>query len=175
MTELDRSWAKSQIEAMADGSLPAEAERRMRTVMNGDPEIREAVEHARALRLELRQLAAVGVPRGLLGRLWQIPSARRRRRACWMPAAALATIAAVALGASLWLTDRGPSDEELARREALQEFTIAMAYLQKSALMASNEVNEAVGSGMLDALAMTRGAIRPADSDRDEGERDDVD
>ena len=29
MTELDRTWAESQIEAMAEGSLSAEAERRM--------------------------------------------------------------------------------------------------------------------------------------------------
>lgn len=175
MTELDRTWAKSQIEAMADGSLPAEAERRMRILMNCDPEIREAVERARSLRLELRRLAHVRTPGGMLGRLWSIPSANRRHRTYWIPATAVATIAAVALGSSLWLTDRGPSAEDLARQEAMQDFTIAMMYLQKSALMARNEVNEAVGSGMLDAWTVTRDAIGQADDSSDKGEQDDVD
>jgi len=175
MTELDRTWAKTQIEAMADGSLSAEAARRMRTLMNCDPGIRAEVERARALRLDLKALAGVPVPKGLRRKLWRIPAAERPRRSYWMPAAALASVAAVALGVGLFLEARGPSEEELAREAALQDFAIAMEYLQRSALMARNEVNEAVGSGVMDALAMSRGAIRQSAAGIDEGEQDNDD
>lgn len=163
MTKLDQNWARTQVEAMADGSLSAEAERRMRALINCDPELRAQVQRARALRQELRSLANRRAPRGLARRLWQIPAAERPRGFLWAPAMAMASIAAVALTAGLLLRNPGPSPEELAREAAVQDFALVVAYLQKSALVARNEVNEAVGYGMADALATSRGAIgRPA-------------
>jgi hypothetical protein len=145
MTELDRTWAKTQIEAMADGSLAPEAEKRMRTLMNIDPGIRAEVDAATALRQSLGRLRRRPVPRGLFWRLWRIPGARRRHHHFWIPAVALASVAALAVGLNV--------------------------YLQKSTLVASNEVNEAVGYGVRDALAASRGAIRETRGAKDEGEQ----
>ena len=163
MTELDRNWARSQVEAMADGSLSADAERRMRALIHCDPELKAQVERARALRLELRALTSRRAPRGLARRLWQIPAANRPRTLLWAPATALASLAVVAITAGLLIYDPGPTREELARDAAVQDFALVVAYLQKSALVARNEVNAAVGYGMADALATSRSAIeRPA-------------
>ena len=159
MTELDRNWARSQVEAMADGSLTADAERRMRTLMNCDPDIRAQVERARALRLELRALASRRAPQGLARKLWQIPAADRPRGYFWAPATAVASIAVVAITAALLLYDPGPSPEQLAQEAAVQDFALVVAYLQKSAMVARNEVNEAVGYGVADALATSRGLM----------------
>lgn len=174
MTELDRTWAESQIEAMAEGSLPAEAERRMLAAMDRDPGLAERVERARVLRRALRGLADVPVPRGLWWRLWRIPTANRPRRngieGMWLPTAGvLATAVVAALSINVFLGTEGPSAEEEA---AVRDITIALAYLQKSALMASNEVNEAVGSGMLDALAMSRGMLDRQEVDTINGEQE---
>ena len=176
MTELDKRWAKSQVEAMADDDLSAEAERRMRILMRIDPEIRSEVERARALRLELRALAKAPAPRGLMFRLWRIPSAHRRpQRLVWKPAMALAGIAAIGLTVAILNSPQGPTAEELAREAAIQDFTIAVAYLQKSVLMARNEVNAAVGSGMMEALETSRGAVGRQNAGSSEGVRGNVD
>jgi hypothetical protein len=45
-----------------------------------------------------------------------------------------------------------------------------MAYLQKSALLATNEVNEAVGSGVLDALAVSRGMMERKEAEVSQGD-----
>jgi hypothetical protein len=42
---------------------------------------------------------------------------------------------------------------------ALQDFETAMRYLQKSARITQDEVTNAVGSGLRDAVAVTRTAI----------------
>lgn len=173
MTELDRTWAKTQIEAMADGSLGPEAERRMRALINCDPELRDDLERAQALMKDLRSLADVPVPAGLRRRLASIPRAQRPRY--FVPATAFATLAVAALGISLYFGSFGPSDEELAREAALQDFAITIAYLQKSALMASNEVNTAVGSGVLGVLEMSRGTIDRTELDISEGAGNNVD
>ena len=77
--------------------------------------------------------------------------------------------------AGLFRAGSGPTPEELAQTEAVEDFTIVVAYLQKSALMARNEVNEAVGSTMLDVLAMSRGAVGRAESGQEQGAEDNVD
>lgn len=169
MTELDRAWAESQIEAMADDSLAPDAKQRMRVLMNVDPEIRARVERARALRRELRLLSEQPVPRGLFWRLWQIPAANRPPRTFWLPAAAVASIATAALGISLFFSVQGPSPEEMAREAAVQDFAIALAYLQRSAELARSEVNEAVADGMRGAVSVSRQAIERADAPMDEG------
>ncbi|HEX5421524.1 MAG TPA: hypothetical protein VFY39_16145, partial [Gammaproteobacteria bacterium] len=53
-TDLDSSWAWSQAEAMADGSLGGRERRRMRRHMQADPELRQAVNAARAVSIALR-------------------------------------------------------------------------------------------------------------------------
>lgn len=175
MSKLDRSWAESQIEAMADGSLSPEAEQRMRSLIDADPEIGARVARARSLRRELGALRGGPVPRGLLGRLWQIPAAGRPKRPAFMPAAAFAALAAAALAVSLFMSIRGPTAEELAREAAVQDFVVAMAYLQKSVTIAQNEVNQAVGSGMLSAIEVSREVMEASPGSGDEGEQEDVD
>jgi anti-sigma factor RsiW len=170
MTKLDRTWAMTQIEAMADGSLSAEAERRMQALLNCDPALRAQVEQARAIRRDLRALAARPVPRGLLRRLWRIPVANRPEHSYWMPATALASVAVIALSVGLFFNLQRPTPEDLAREAAVKEFVVAVAYLQKSVVMAQNEVNEAVGSGVLSALEVSRGMMATSQTESDQGE-----
>ncbi|HUF71629.1 MAG TPA: hypothetical protein VMR74_01890 [Gammaproteobacteria bacterium] len=177
MTELDRTWAETQIEAMADGSLSAGARRRMLAAMDRDPALAARVEQARALSRALRGLAAVPVPRGLWWRLWRIPTADRPRRngieGMWVPTAGIfATAVVAALGINVFLGTRGPTAEEEAQAAAVRDFTVAMAYLQKSVLMANNEINVAVGSGVLDVLAMSGGMLERTEIDGSNGEQD---
>jgi hypothetical protein len=176
MTELDKAWAESQIEAMADGSLSPEAERRMLAVMRLDEGLAARVDKARALRLALRQLKPVPFPKGLVWRLWRIPSRNRPSRnrlidgGIWMPVVFVAAAASVAITLNLFFGMSGPTAEEEARAAAVEDFTIVMAYLQKSAVMATNEVNEAVGSGVLDALAVSRGMMERKESEVSQGD-----
>lgn len=176
MTELDRTWAKIQVESMADGTLSEAAEERMRAAMARDPSLADEVAAARALRKELRQLQSVRVPRGLWWRLWRIPAADQRPRAMfWMPAGVLATAVVVLLGANLYFGSQEPDIDEAARAAAVQDFAIAMAYLQKSAVMARNEVNETVGSSVLNALAVSRDIMDQSETGISEGEQNDED
>lgn len=170
MTELDRAWAQSQIEAMADASLTPEAEQRMRALLDDDLELRAELERARAIRRQLRALSAKRAPRGLLRRLWQIPMDQHSAHSFWRPATALASIAVIALSASVFFALQGPSPDDLAREAAVKDFVIAVAYLQKSAVMAQNEVNDAVGSGVLSALEVSRGVLATSQSGSDQGE-----
>ena len=177
MTELDRTWAETQIEAMADGSLSPDAEERMLAVMSRDDRLAERVEQSRRLHRELSQLGEVPVPRGLKRRLWGIPAVSRdsnRTRswaaAIWVPAGFVAAAASVALTVNLFFGVPGQSADDAAMEAAVQDFTIVMAYLQKSAVMARNEVNEAVGSGMLDALAVSRGMLNRTETEVSEGD-----
>jgi hypothetical protein len=173
VTELDRSWAESQIEAMAERSLTPEAERRMLAAMDRDAGLKARVGQARALRSALRGLGGAPVPRGLWWRLWRIPTTNRpQRSAVWIPAAGVFATAVVAvLGVSVFFGMQGPTAEEEAA--AVRDFAIAMAYLQKSTLMANNEINDAVGSGVLDALAMSRGVLDRTEIDGFNGEQSD--
>lgn len=175
MTELDRTWAKSQVEAMADESLAADAKRRMQAIMAEDPEIAAEVERAKALRRNLRLLVGRPAPRGQLRRLWTIPGADRPRAGYWAPAMVLATVAAAALGISVFLNDPGPSAEELAQEAAVQDLAVALAYLQRSAELARSEVNEAVGDGMRGAMSISRQAVARVDSRIGEGVNDNAD
>lgn len=173
MTELDRTWARSQIEAMADGSLEPNAERRMRALLNCDPELRAEYESAKALVRELKGLADVPVPRHLRRKLSGIPSAERAQY--WVPASAFATVAVAALAVSLFFGLRGPTAEELERQATIEDFAITMAYLQKGVMMASNEINSTIGSGVLGVLEMSRGTMDQTELDVSEGAGNDVD
>jgi anti-sigma factor RsiW len=176
MTELDQTWAESQIEAMADGTLAPDAERRMLAAMARDPRLAASVERARVLRRELRRLPAVSVPPRLVWRLWRIPATERKlMNGLWMPIAFVAAAASVALTLNVFFGVQRPSADDAARAAAVEDFTIVMAYLQKSAVLATNEVNQAVGSGVRDALAVSRGMLDRTETDVSQGDKQNVD
>jgi hypothetical protein len=113
----------------------------------------------------------VPVPKRLVWRLWRIPSEDRRIGGfVWMPVAVVAAAASVALTLNVFFGVSGPTAQQEAEAAAVEDFTIVMAYLQKSALMATNEVNEAVGSGVLDALAVSRGMLERKEMEASQGD-----
>jgi len=161
VTDLEAQWAWSRVEAMADGGLSRNERRRMLAAMAADPELARAVQAATALRRELTRLAHVATPPGLRRRLLGIPGDARRTAPWIRPAAAWAVgLAGVAtVVAALALLHARPEQEplpEVARTkeqaEAIEDFTLAMKYLQKSAALASAEVTTAVGGSLHDAL-----------------------
>jgi anti-sigma factor RsiW len=168
MTELDHRWATLQIEALADGSLSPEAERRMRELVRDNPDLARQLNQAIALRRELRRLVKAPVPRGLGWRLWNIPSTGRRPSGFWIPAVAAAGIASLALALGLLFYMQQPSEEELAREKAAQDFALVVAYLQKSVEVARDEVNKTVSSEVVNALEKSRRAIRRSVDDADQ-------
>jgi anti-sigma factor RsiW len=164
MNELDRTWAETQVEAMADGSLSPTAENRMRALMARDPELGRRVELSRQLQRDLARLARRPAPRGLFRRLWNIPSANRAVEFRWLPAAALAGLAAIAVGIGLF-NRPSPTAEQLAQQAAAQDVALAMGYLQKGLMMATGEVNQNVGAGMMKAYVVSRNALDMEEDD----------
>ena len=164
--DLNHEWARSEIEAWVDGSLTGERRARMAAALAADPALREAAERAAAVRRALRAPGVAPLPVGLRGRLLAIPgrSAPAWRRSWTMPAAAgaVAAIAAVAIVLSLRPTAPPPPDPRVV---AVQEFELAMRYLQKSARITQSGVTNAVGAGLRDAFAASRAAL---DRDTDE-------
>ena len=178
MTELDRAWAETQIEGMADGSLSAEAEQRMLAAMRQDRGLADRVDQARALRFGLRQLGNAPVPRGLFGRLWRIPAAGRSHASTyWMPAGVLAAavVAAISIGIFQGQQAKDVASMDEAEMAAVQDVVIAVSYLQKSMVLAHNEINEVVGSGVFEALAASSGMMNRTERIDSEGDRQDVD
>jgi hypothetical protein len=163
---LDQQWAWSQVEAMADGTLPASDEARMRAALRADARLREAVERATAIRGGLRRLGRSPVPPSLWRRLLRVPRAAARpkpRRAAGVVAAAGLGLAAAAIAAvAIFLepVQTPPPAAADARAAAVADFAIAMTYLQRSATLANSEMGAAVRSGLRDALAVGRGATR---------------
>lgn len=173
MNRIDAQWAWSQVEAMAEQSLPAADEHRMRAAMTADPALQRAVQHAAAVRRELRRLGHLPPPPGLLARLWRIPhdpSAREAR--AWRPrlaAAVLAAAALIALGLALLLhRPPAPSPAPEARAQAVAEFAVAMTYLRRSTVIAQDEVTSAVRGSMREAI--TREAARSRKRDAKNGD-----
>ena len=176
MTSLDQAWARSQVDAMADGSLSPDAERRMRAAMERDPKLAASVSAAEALRYQLRKLSSVPVPRGLWWRLWRIPSVDRGFSGmAWIPAGVLAAAAVAVISSNLFFAAPEPVLNDAEQVAAVQDFALVVAYLQKSAVVARNEVNEAVGSGVLSALAVSRGMLDRTEFEVSKGEQDNVD
>ena len=171
MTDLERRWAWSQTEAMADQSLSPDDVQRMRAEMARDPALRAAVERAVRLRAALRRLPRSAVPASLALRLLRIPGAARpirgRALSAVAAAASLAIVAALAL-----LPRTGPPPSEL--HAAVAEFEVAMAYLQRSAVLARIEATNAVGGGLQDALAASREALRNEQTNSQNGDDDDA-
>jgi anti-sigma factor RsiW len=176
VNEIEKRWAWSQVEEMADGGLSADDARRMRVAMAQDTELQNAVRRALRLRRELSRLRAGPVPRSFSLRLMRIPQpARGKRPNRWPLAGALAAtlaIAALALGISA-LRDRAPKTSaatEERRAEAVADFAIAMTYLQRSAALARTEVGAAVRDGVRDAIDVSRAAVRDKPHASDNGD-----
>jgi anti-sigma factor RsiW len=170
MNELDRTWAETQVEAMVDGGLPPASEQRMRSLLEQDPSLRRQVELARRLRRDLARLSRRPAPAGLWRQLWNIPAADRPKRSNLVPAIVVASVAVVALSISLW-TEPDRLDDERAQQAAVADFAIAMGYLQKGVLVATSQVNQSVGAGMMNAYVVSRNAIGTEPDRSVEGEQ----
>ena len=159
--DLNEEWARTQLEAWADGSLTGESRARMDAAIAADPLLAAAAERAVAVQRALRESAPVSMPRGLRGRLLAIPGqAPRARRSFFVPALASAAAAAAIVAVALWLRPEPPTplvDPQVAA--VTQEVEIAMRYLQKTASITQRHVTSAVGTGFGDAFTVTRGAL----------------
>lgn len=154
--DLNREWARSQIEAWADGSLAGESLERMNTVLAGDARLRAAAERAVAVRDALRASAAERMPAGLRYRLLAIPGRQPRSTYWWALPAAATAAAIVAVVLVLGPTAPPPIDQRVA---AVQDFELAMHYLQKSARFTQSEVTDVVGSGLQGAWTLSRESL----------------
>jgi len=163
---------------MADGTLTRDERRRLRNAMAADPQLRRAVDDAVALRRELGHLARVPVPHALSRRLLGIANglphgpAQRVPSVAWSVGLAAAAAVAVA-GVAFMLLRPAPEPQRKPvaarsddRDEAVQQFEIAMAYLRRSATIASTEVTTAVGGGLRDALSASREKSRDQKQER---------
>ena len=159
MTERDLNgeWARSQLEAWVDGSLTGENRERMAAALAADPRLRATAERAAAVHRALRASAPAPMPAGLRRRLLAIPgSSRRVWRSFALPVAA--TIAVAVVGA-VWLRPEPPPQEDPRVAAVARDLETAMRYLQKSARITENQVENAVGSGLRDAVDATRAAV----------------
>lgn len=158
MTErdLNAEWARTQLEAWADGSLAGEQAERMTAALAASPSLRAAAERAVAVHRALRASPQARMPAALRWRLLAIPG-----RSAWpmfaLPAAAAVAVAVVAT--AVWRGPAAPPPLDAQQVAAMQDFETAMRYLQKSARITQNEVTNAVGSGLRDAVAVTRAAV----------------
>jgi anti-sigma factor RsiW len=159
MTERDLSeeWAKTQLEAWADGSLTRENRARMAAALAANPRLRAAAERAVAVHRALRSLPQEPLPAGLRRRLLAIPGGSRN---VWRPfALPLAAAAAAALVAVVWLTPEAPPPVDPRVAAAAQDLETAMRYLQRSARITENEVTSVLGAGLRDAVETTSAAL----------------
>ena len=159
MTEQDLSeeWARTQLEAWADGSLTREGRERMAAALAASPSLRAAGERAVAVHRALRVASPLPMPAGLRRRLLAIPGGSRNVwRGFALPVAAAVAAAFVA---AVWLRPEPPPQVDPRVAAVAQDLETAMRYLQKSARITENEVTNAVGSGLRDAVAATRAAV----------------
>ena len=159
MTDLNDEWARTQLEAWADGSLEGESRARMAAAIAADPQLAAAADRAAAVQRGLRAQPHEAMPAGLRRRLLAIPgrSAAAPRSFFW-PAMVSAAAAVAVVGVALWFVPAPPLPPD-ERAAAVQELEVAMRYLQKSARITQGQVTSAVGGGLRDALAATRQAL----------------
>jgi len=159
--DLNDEWARTQLEAWADGSLTGEGRVRMEAAIATDPSLKAAAERAVAVQRALREPAAVQMPRGLRGRLLAIPGqAPRARRSFFLPALASAAAVVAVVVVALWLRPEPPAPQVDPQVAAVtQDVEIAMRYLQKTASITQRHVTSAVGTGFGDVFTVTREAL----------------
>jgi anti-sigma factor RsiW len=155
--DLNEEWARTQLEAWADGSLTRENRERMAASLEASASLRAAAERAVAIRRSLRASAPEPMPAGLRRRLLAIPGGPKN---VWRPfALPVAASIAAAFAAAVWLRPEPPPQVDPRVAAVAQELEVAMRYLHKSARITQDEVTNAVGSGLRDAVAVTRGAV----------------
>ncbi len=158
--DLSEEWAWTQLEAWADGSLTGESRARMAAAITGDPRLAAAAERAAAVHRALRASPPAAMPRGLRWRLLGIPGrAPRARRSFFVPALASAVAAAAVVAVALSLRPEPVPPVDPRAVAAAQELETAMRYLQRSARVTQGHVTSAVGTGLRDALAVSREAL----------------
>ena len=163
--DLNSEWAWTQVEAMADGSLRGASRSRMQQAMRLDPKLHAAVGRARFLRRGLQRSTLPSIPGSLLKRLLDIPGGSSIGLHWFASPAKAATslaVAATIVALAATLATLRPAGPEAAdpRIVALQEFELAMKYLQKSAAITGEEVGGAVSDGLREALIVSRDSIR---------------
>ena len=154
--DLSEEWARSQLEAWADGSLPGESRERMAAALAADPKLRAAAERAVAVQRALRASSPARMPAGLRGRLLAIPAGSSN---VWRLALPVTASVAAAFVAVVWLWPAAPPQEDPRVAAVAQDLELAMRYLQQSARITENEVTNALGSGLRDAVDATRAAV----------------
>jgi anti-sigma factor RsiW len=158
--DLSEEWAWTQLEAWADGSLTGESRTRMDAAIAADARLRAAAERAAAVHRALRATPAIRMPSGLRRRLLAIPSqAPRARRSFFVPAFASAAAAVAVVAVALWFKPETPPPVDPRVAAAAQDFETAMRYLQKSAVITQGHVESAVGTGLRDAMVVSRDAL----------------
>ncbi len=170
-TTLETEWARSQVEAMADRSLTGADLARMERLLEADPSLRAELTEAEDVLSSLRAARLPAPPRGLLWRLWsQAPAAagpKTGRAGLWsgvpaMSAGVFATAAIVFLFGTL--VQRMPDPRQQA---AIQDFAVAMNYLQRTAILARDEVGQQVGQGLATALSVSASTLAEDNQDND--------
>ena len=169
MTERDLNgeWARTQLEAWADGSLTDESRVRMDAAIAADPRLKGAADRAVAVHRALRASRPESMPPGLRRRLLAIPGRSPRTRSFALPAFASVAAAAI-VAAVLWLRPEPPAPVDPQVAAAAQDFETAMRYLQKSARITQGHVTGAVGTGLRDAFVMSRETLAQ-ETDEDGG------
>ena len=117
--DLNEEWARSQLEAWADGSLPGESRERMAAALAADPKLRAAAERAVAVQRALRASSPARMPAGLRRRLLAIPAGSSNVwRGFALPVAASVAAAFVA---AVWLRPEPPPPQEDPRVAAVAQ------------------------------------------------------
>lgn len=156
--DLSKEWARTQLEAWADGSLTGESRERMDAAIAADPLLEAAAKRAAAVHRALRGGRPEAMPRGLRRRLLAIPGPAPRAR--WLVLPAFASAAATAVVAvALWQRPDAQSTVDPRAAAAARDLETAMRYLQKSARITQEHVESAVGAGLHDAYVVSRDAL----------------
>jgi anti-sigma factor RsiW len=163
-TELNRTWAWSQVESYVDGSLERDDRLRMERIVESDQALAAAVGRARQVQRALRRAQPRKPATSLIFRLLAVPTRPGSLRFFAAPVGALAVAFIVSL---LVLMQPEPQDPAA---EAAEEFALAMAYLQRSAQITRDEVSNRVGSGLVSALLVSRASMEDVEIGQDDDE-----
>lgn len=112
----------------------------------------------------IERLIRVAPPPGLLRRLLAIPAGSQAKGgAGWRWLAAPAAFAAIAAAVFVLMpSPRAPeqsAEDTQAAQAAVRDFTVAMTYLHKTAVIAERHTRNEIGDGMREALTLSRDAL----------------